>query len=539
MSKIAGYLASHLRGEVLSNEAVINNLSTDGSVLRAKPILAVYPYDTSDLRKTAHFAWQLAGKGHVLPLITRGGGTNRVGGAIGTGAIISMPTHFSTIFEIDTKQKLVRLQPGIQVASLQQAMHTHGLEWPVDATHPTSTVGGAIANNTYGARALSYGDTSEWVDKLEVILSNGDVIQTEKLSKRQLSRKKGLSTFEGELYRKLDALIEDNEEIISGLAQKQTSAGYAIGKVKDRKGNFNLTPLIAGSQGTLGIIGEAILKLDVLHPNKEAVAIIPQSLDTIDELVAAVIKCAPDKVEFFDAQTLDRIQPNLSAILPDDEPDAMPQGLLFLQFSDVGRKAKARAKKAAKIVEKQGHQTAFSNGDPDSAAEIWQVYQRLSTAIVLEGEDHKYPVPLVEDALLPPTEVVHFIEAAHKLAKEHRTKLVASAHLATGVVRAYVLLDLKNLSDRNKTSKLVDEYYKLVLKHDGGIAGEYGEGRARATQNNLQFTQKEQDLFVAIKNIFDSYSIFNPGVKLPGEKDTAKLDEDFDPGKYSNNLPRL
>jgi FAD/FMN-containing dehydrogenase len=539
MSKIASYLAGHLRGEVLSGKDIRANLSTDGGVMKLTPILAAYPYDTSDLRKVTHFAWQLAQKGHVLPLTVRGGGTNKVGAAIGSGAIVSLPTHLSTVFEVDTKQKLARVQPGVSVSTLQQTMRTHGLEWPIDVANDNSTVGGSIANNTYGDRALKFGDTSEWISQLEVVLSNGDVLQTERLSKRQLSKKKGLSTTEGEIYRKLDALIDDNQDTIAALSEKRTTAGYGIAKVKDRKGNFDLTPLIAGSQGTLGIISEAILKLGVYHPQKETIAVTLGSLDNIDQVVSAVLKFAPDKIEYVDGTSLERVDVDLKEILPDDEPTSTPKGLIFIELSDIGRKAKGKAKKIAKTVEKLGHETAISDGDVESAGEIWQIYERIQVSLSNSTDEHKALVPVIEDALLPPNEVVHFIEAAHDLGKQHRTKLAVSAHLGTGVVHAHALLDLKNLSDRNKINKLIEDYYGLVIKHDGGIAGEYAEGRLRVPQNSQQFSSRELELFVDIKNIFDQYGIFNPGVKLVSVKDTAKLNEHYDSGKFADRLPRL
>lgn len=538
MSKIANYLATHLRGEVLSGSGVRATVSKDGSILKSTPILVAYPYDTADVRKIAHFSWQLAQKGHVLPLTARGNGSSLVGAAIGLGAVISLPTHFNTIFEVDTKQKLVRLQPGVTVAALKQAMHTHGLDVPIDATNPLSTIGGAIANNTYGIRALKYGDTAGWTDQIEVVLSNGDILQTERLTKRQLSKKKGLSSFEGEIYRKLDALIDDNEEVIADLAKTHTSAGYGITKVKN-KGQFDLTPLIAGAQGTLGIITEIILRLDAHHPHKEVVVAVLQSLDNIDALTQSILKYTPDVLEFVDGTSIERAGMDLKEILPDDDPDLTPAGVLYIELNDLPRKAKSKAKKLTKLIEKQGYHTASSAGDVESASELAQIYHRLIASLAQSGDEHKVASPVVEDALLPPSEVPHFVEAAHELAKKHRTKFVFSTHLGTGVVHAHAQIDLKNLSDRNKINKLIEEYYSLVIKHDGGIAGEYGEGRLRASQNNLQFNESQLQLFASIKDIFDTHGIFNPGVKLVDEKNTAKLDEQHASGKFADQLPRL
>lgn len=539
MSKIASYLAEHLRGKVLSGVDIRSSLATDGSVLTATPILAAYPYDTSDVRKIAHFAWQLAQKGHVLPLTVRGSGSSRVGAAIGTGVIISLPTHFSTIFEIDTKQKMARLQPGVSVSALHQVMKTHSLDWPVDASNPNSTVGGAVANNLYGERGIKYGDAASWLDQIEVVLSNGDILQTGRLSKRQLSKKKGLTNFEGEIYRQLDGLISDNQEIINELSKKHTSAGYGLSKVKDRKGNFDLTPLIAGSQGTLAVITELILKLDVHHPHKEVIAASLSSLGDIEELTNAILKFNPSKLEFIDGTSLERIDVGLNDILPDDQADNKPKGLLFVEFSDLSRKAKTKAKKVAKLIEKRGHHTAISDGDMDSAREILQICHNLQATIAVDGEDHKKSVAIVEDAILTPGKVISFIKAAHDLGKKHRTQLIFSSHLGTGVIHAHALLDLRNLTDRNKIDGLIEDYYTLVVRQGGGIAGEYGEGRLRAKQNAVQFSSKELELFAEIKRIFDENNIFNPGVKLASEKDTAKLNENYNSGKFADNLPRL
>ncbi len=531
MSKIANYLGNHLRGEVLTTASKRDHNSKDGSVLRILPLLVAYPFATNDIRKITHFAWQLAEKGHALPLVARGSGSNNVGAAIGAGLVVSLTEHFDNILEVDTKQRLVRLQPGVTMKNLQTAMHTHGLMWPVDSHNSRATVGGAVANNLCGERGGAYGPAAAWIDQLEVVLASGESIQTKRLSKRELNKKKGLNTMEGEIYRQLDNLLSDNAGIIGDLATRPGSTGYALASIKDKKGNFDLTPLIAGSQGTLGIISEAIIKLTPHSTQSEVIAASLSSTDELEKLVSSLKKHNPARIEFIDGVTLGFATQKLGMTLPEllhNDEAAASAGLLLIELNESGR-LKPKAKKIEKTLHKFGHSTIRSNGDVEVAAEMKQSYQRLINLLVSsETDDHKITVPAIEDALVPPTDTTSFIASVHALAKKHRATMVLWAHLGSGVIHARPMLNLRNLSDKQKLKKLIDEYYQLVIKTDGSVAGEYGEGRLRAHVGAKQFSDQENELFQAVKKIFDSYGIFNPGVKLSDGKDSlGALNESY------------
>lgn len=543
MSKIATYLSEHLKGEVLTSAQLRAKFSTDKSILKVTPMVVAYPYNTSDVRKIAHFAWQLAEKGHVLPITARGNGSSLTGAAIGSGIVMSFPTHMNKILEVDTKQKLVRVQPGVTIKTLNEAMQLHGLWWPVKGTHLDNTVGGAIANNLYGQYAGKYGDTASWIDQLEVVLPNGDIIQTGKISKRELGKKKGLSTAEGELYRTIDNLITDNAELVEKLAEKSGSAGYNIGAVKDKKGNFNLSPLILGSQGTLGIVPELILKLDTYRPQVEVVAVPLTSFDNFEQLLAEVQKEAPSRLEFIDGESINFAKKHFSVsineLLGDDAAEKDIAGLLLIEFNE---SAKGKAKKIAKLYDKAGHIVVRSDGDFEAAQEIWQIYDRLDTILASAEADHKYTVPVIEDVLLDSADINDFITAAQELSQKNRITTLFSAHLDAGVVHARALLSLSSLTDKQKLPKFIDDYYKLALSLSGSVAGEYGEGRLRAPQAAQQFTTEEQDLLKSIKDAFDSHSILNPEVKLLPEtaKDPlSKVNDNFDETRFSETLSAI
>ena len=142
MNKIAQYLNTHMLGEVMVAPNVLSSYSTDGSVLHYSPDMVAYPRATSDLRKIARFSWQLADKGHTLPLTMRGAGTDTTGAAIGAGMVITTASHMNRIFEYDSGQKLVRLQPGVTINSLSNALALHGTAIPeLRWDHQMATIG--------------------------------------------------------------------------------------------------------------------------------------------------------------------------------------------------------------------------------------------------------------------------------------------------------------------------------------------------------------------------------------------------------------
>lgn len=191
MSKISQYLNEHLLGEVTTNTAVRKQLSTDGSMLSLTPEIVVYPRSTNDIRKVLRFTHQLAGKGHAISVTARGAGTDQTGAAITQGILVTTTAHMDNIFEFDTKQRLVRVQPGTNFGSLQTALKLQGCyipSFPDSAAY--STIGGAVANNASGRLSGQNGAIDESVTELEVVLANGDVIQTSRLSKKELNKRR-------------------------------------------------------------------------------------------------------------------------------------------------------------------------------------------------------------------------------------------------------------------------------------------------------------------------------------------------------------
>jgi len=244
LNKIAHYLQEHLSGEVTSSPDVRRHFAHDGSILQLVPSVVVYPRNEGDIRKTVRFAWQLAQRGKVLPITARGGGSNSVGDAISSGVIMAFTAHMNEILELNAKKRFMVVQPGLTYNVLEQVLNSHGLFLP---PYPTSqayaTIGGGMANNAIGEKSVKYGSTEDYVRSLRLVLSNGEVIETEPLGKKELNHKLGLQSFEGEVYRSLDKLLEENADFIDrahqGIRARPITLSATIYLMLKR--NINLT----------------------------------------------------------------------------------------------------------------------------------------------------------------------------------------------------------------------------------------------------------------------------------------------------------
>ncbi len=202
--------------------------------------------------------------------------------------MMSLTAHMNRIIEFDSKSGIVVVEPGLNYGKLQQTLHTHGRFLPpFPASYEYSTIGGAVANNAGGEKTVKYGSTLDYVRSLRVVLANGEVIETYRLSKRELNKKLGLATFEGEIYRAVDTLLDEQKNIIDDLKLNITknSAGYNLLDIKHKDGSFDLTPLFVGSQGTLGTISEITLETEPFNPQTTLLAAQFESIDDIQSVV--------------------------------------------------------------------------------------------------------------------------------------------------------------------------------------------------------------------------------------------------------------
>ena len=540
MSKVATYLQQHILGEVSAQPAVLDAMSRDASVLEIKPEMVIYPKTTNDIRKVARFSWQLAEKGHVLPITARGSGTDQTGAAIGSGIVLAFPAHMNNIFEFEPKQKLVRVQPGMNAKAFNDALRLHGVTIPsFPASASYSTVGGAVANNATGTRAGRYGDMRSWVGQLEVVLANGEVLQTGRISKRELNKKKGLQTFEGEIYRSLDNLIEDNAElIVTKLSSPiRDNVGYSsLADVKHKDGSFDLTPLFIGSQGTLGIISEMIMRTEFVSLNTTTIAATFSSKETARDALDIMLRVEPAILEYIDGEIFD------VAAKYGKTYDFLPEGsiangaVVILSLDDFSERARAR--KVRKILRELGADTQVTVAEGEEASELLDAIEVTSYSIMPTGKDESAP-PLFDGAYIPAERFEDFSRSVAVLAQRYHVALPLHGHVIDSTYSTRPILQFKKVSDKQKIFKLLDEYAGLLDQFDGHLIGQSAEGRVKARFAYEYVDDEAVSLFTSVKAIFDPFGILNTGVKQPHELKqlVAILRSNYDNASLADYLP--
>jgi FAD/FMN-containing dehydrogenase len=541
MSKVAHYLQEHLVGEVMTSTDARLYFATDGSVLQLAPALIAYPKNENDVRKTARFSWQLAERGRVIPITPRGSGTNQTGAAIGSGIMLVFPAHMNRIIELDTKANTVSVEPGINYGKLQQTLYTHGRFLPpYPASLEYSTVGGAIAENLSGEKSIKYGDTRAYVKSLRVVLANGEVIETGRLSKRELNKKLGLATFEGEIYRSLDTLLEEQHDLIEQLARNVTknNAGYELADVKRRDGSFDLTPLMVGSQGTLGIITEALFNTE---PYEAQFTLMMAQFDSLEQAQNAILELRdlpelPSAIELVDGNTLQAVHDLNPNQLKDIVKPPFPAVTLLVEF-DNDRKVKKLTKRAEKIFDKYAKDMQVTT-DPEQEQLLWKVRQ-ASSLLLGHNAGLLHAVPLF-DAAVPLDRFREHLEGIYHLLETNNLPPAVWGHAGDGNLHFRPSLNLGQVGDRQKAFRLMDEYHKLVIDLGGTISAEAGDGRLRTPYLEHMYGAELYALLQKIKQIFDPYGTMNPGVKFGSSLDDIKamIRNDYGVDHLYTHLPR-
>ncbi|MEI6053948.1 MAG: FAD-binding oxidoreductase [Candidatus Saccharibacteria bacterium] len=538
MNKITKYLNEHILGEVTSNKSVLDYFSRDGSPLKIKPELVVSPRTTNDIRKIARFTWQLAEKNHVMPVTVRGSGTDKTGASIGKGIIINTIAHLNKIIFVSLKNKnqFIHIQPGMTIGVLNEILKSHTMIIPKTSDlNSYSTIGGAIANN-----ANSIGES---VTRMELILANGDIIETSRISRHELSKKKGMQTFEGELYRKIDGIIDDNNQLIASATanNKLGNVGYSgISKVKQKDGSFDLTPLITGSQGTLGIISEAVINTEFFNPEESVIVIPFEDAIKAHEAANIILSYKPTILNVIDGRIFNMAENMGKHYLFSNEMNNLG-AVIYASFNDFSEGARKRKlKHAIKKIKKLNIDIKTYNNSDHSIEELNAINEVSSVILQPEADDESLP-PLIDGATVPSSRIEEFIVELNELALKHHIELPTQIDWIKNIIDTRVSLQLHNVSDKQKVFKLINDYAELVNKFDGNLAASSGEGRIKAPAIYSQIDPELIEIFKQIREAFDPFGTMNPGVKQTSDLKTliSYLDPDFNLATISKHSPKI
>jgi FAD/FMN-containing dehydrogenase len=507
-------LQSHIHGTVTDTEDAREYFATDGSIFRIVPEAVIYPESTSDVQTTVAYLAERASEGKHVGLIPRGKGTDQGGGAIGDGIQLVFPAHMNRLLRLE--RDTVTVEPGINYKTLQQTLHTHGRFLPpYPASIDFASIGGAVANDAAGEKSVKYGTTHRYVKRLRVVLSDGSIITTQKISARELNRKKGQTDLEGQIYRGLDQIIDENIALIRKVQPKTTknTAGYALGRVKGRDGSFDLSQLIVGSQGTLGVVTEVTLQTAAWNPQTALIVGYFDDVSKAGEAAARVAELKPSALELVDINLLEYLKEHRPTDLEGLLPEHLPKIVLLVEFDNTSQLQQTLSTRRAQRIFKKLAGSQRLATDPNEQLRLWKI-RRSAAAVIWMAPGAKKALPFIEDGVVPPAKLPQFLEKTYKLLRKHDLQIAVWGHAGDGHLHLQPFLDLSKKKDVDKLFELMAEFNTMVIELGGSIGGEHNDGLIRSPYLKELYGEEMYQLFVNVKQLFDPQNILNPGKKI-------------------------
>ena len=441
--------------DLLTRPADMLAYSYDNSQQQSLPAAVVFPHDERQIVKLLEYCnqWQ-------LPLTCRGKGTGTTGASIPPeGGIALSFERMDTILDIDPNNRLARVQPGVTNQQLQQAAAEHGFFWPPDPTSASvCTIGGNLACNAAGPRAVKYGTCRENTLGLTAITGKGELIHT------------GVRTTKG-----------------------------VVG--------YDLTRLIIGSEGTLAVITEATLKLTPLAEARRTLQAVYRDVATAAAAVSAIMAqpITPSALEFMDGQALQMVK-NYS-----DPGFAGNAGaLLMVELEESAAAIDAAAQQIANVASVPGCLSVEIAHTHEQVQKLWRTRKALSPAL-----RNVAPKKINEDVVVPVSHIPDLIQGLTGLADKYGITIVNFGHAGNGNIHVNLLVDPDDPRQLAAAKSCLDEVFSLVLGLGGTLSGEHGIGLVKREFVSREIDDPTLALMWQLKAIFDPKGILNPGKTLP------------------------
>lgn len=425
--------------------------SYDATGTSCLPDAVVFPASETQVADIMKLAWEKR-----LPVIPRGSGSGMTGGAVPIqGGVVLVTTRMNNIIAIDPENFTATVEPGVIVSDLHKAVEERGLFYPPDpASAAICSIGGNIGECAGGPRAVKYGVTREYVLGLRAVLPCGDIIKT------------GVSTAKG-------------------------VAGY------------DLTRLIVGSEGTLALVTQIILKL---LPKPECVSTLAVCFDDMHKAAKAVsgimrLAVIPRCVEYLDEASLGLVKDHLRFALPDQA-----RALLILEVDGDARTVKTQTDLIMDFCKKSMALDIRMAQDQKEAAALWEARKALSP-ILYKIANQK----INEDIVVPISRIPDMVARIKKIQQASGLTIVSFGHAGDGNIHCNIMYDKQNASQAKQAQKAVDQLFEATLELGGTITGEHGVGLTKMAYLSLEIGPVELDLMKKIKAVFDPRQILNPG----------------------------
>ena len=546
-------LAKTFKGDITTKPSEIKKYSTDTSIFSRTPSLVVYPKDTADVSALVSAIADAKKSGENISVTARSAGTCMSGGPLTTSVVAVFPKYMNKVLEVAADPQPEKkgsdgfaiAEPGVyyrdfEKATLAKKVNGEGLILPsYPASRELCAIGGIVNNNSGGERTLEYGKTEDYIEEVEVVLSDGTVTTFKPLAPSELAEKQRLQTLEGDIYRKMSKLISDNKELITSARPKvsKNSAGYDLWNVVDEKtGAFNLSKLICGAQGTLALMTKAKLRLVRDASHRAMLVIFVSDIAVLPEIVHRVLPSNPESFESYDDNTFKlavKFLPQMLSqmgilramrlgisFLPEvamTVTGGIPKLVLMAEFSaDTAEEALKKAEDAHAALTDLNLPMSIKRNEHQS--EKYWIVRRESFSLLRKSVKGLYAAAFIDDFVVPPDSYPKFLPELNALLAQYEKNFIytIAGHIGNGNFHIIPLMDLKKPETRKIILELSPKVYELVLKYGGTTTGEHNDGIIRTPYIEMLFGEKVYKLFEETKNIFDPQNIFNPGKKIGG-----------------------
>jgi glycolate oxidase len=415
------------------------------------PEAVVFPESTSQMVEIMKLANE-----YLFPVTARGGGVGYTGGAVPIdGGIVIGTDRMNKILEISADDLYVVCQPGITTWALQQEVEKHGVFFPPDpASYKDSYIGGNIAENAGGMRTPKYGNTKRYVLGLEVVTATGEIIRTG-------------------------------------------------GKTEKNVVGFDLTGLMCGSEGMLGIITEATLKL---LPMTEATSTVRASFKSMEEACKVLTKFTPEGIlpmamEVIDKYCIEAIEQNYAFGLSKDAA-----AILLVAVDGSHEEVAKNAETIERILGENGGFDMLRAKSKEDEDKLWDVRRAISPSLMKFGT-----LKINEDVVVPRSKVPELVARIEEIGKKHNTFVANFGHAGDGNIHVNFVIDRENPDEIARARECVKETFQLSVELGGTISGEHGIGYVKAPYMDYAIDKPTLEIMKGIKQVFDPNGILNPG----------------------------
>jgi FAD/FMN-containing dehydrogenase/Fe-S oxidoreductase len=519
-------LQENIAGEVRTDLTTRILYATDASIYRIEPLGVVFPRNVEDL----HASVDLAGR-YGVPVLARGSGSSLAGQAIGAALILDCSRYLDKIFSIDADRRTATVEPGVILERLNRAAGRYGLMFgPDPASAERATLGGSIANNATGAHSILYGMAADHLLAADVIFADASQasLQGLPLEEARNRARKPEQSVENGLYRLGLQIRQQHAETIrqnwprvwrrvSGYnlnyllpwspSRPPRWDGNAPGYPPLAADEINLAPLLAGSEGTLGVISRLSLRLVPKPPHTLLGVLTFDSISAACDAAPELLAQPVSAIELIPG-TLIRLARSVPAYASQANfVQGEPAAMLVVEFS--GDDPRQLRSQMQRLQETAAGEVLVAEA-PAQQKQIWTV-RKVGLGLLMSMPGDRKPLSFIEDISVPVEKLGVYVRSLEQILDSYGTTAEIYAHASAGCLHIRPLLSLKNEDGVRNMRRIAEEAVTLGLSLGGATSGEHGEGLARSEWEARQFGPQVMDLFRQVKQVADPQGLFNPG----------------------------